>query len=226
MQQRCPITVVIADDHRLFRESLRTLLETDGDISVVGEANNGREAMTVVRTLRPDLLLLDFAMPVMGGLAMLRELSTLTPAVRTLVLTAGVADSDLVEALRLRARGVLLKQSSPELLFRSIRAVVAGEYWVGRDRIGDLIEQMRAGGAVREKPGTRAVPGFTRRQLDVVAAIANGLTNREIAERFSISPRTVKYHLTQIFEQTGVSNRLELALYAVEHRLDRAGDER
>ena len=123
--------VVIADDHPIFRAALRKLLETDPGIRVVGEAGDGRDAIRMVSALRPDLLLLDLVMPVKGGLDTLQELSTMDSPTRTLLLAAEVADSDLVEALQFGARGIVMKQSASELLFKSIRTVMAGQSWIG-----------------------------------------------------------------------------------------------
>jgi two-component system, NarL family, nitrate/nitrite response regulator NarL len=217
---RSPITVVIADDHQMFREALRKLLETDPLVHVVGEAANGRDAINLAKALRPDILLLDLLMPVTPGLAALRELATLTPPVRTLLLTAEVGDADVIEALQLGARGIVMKHSATDLLFKSIHTVMAGQYWVGRECVGNIIESMRE----RAQTSGTAVPqptfGLTARQLEIVSAIVAGSTNHDIAQQFSISSKTVKYHLTKMFDRLGVSNRIELALFAVQHRLD------
>jgi two-component system, NarL family, nitrate/nitrite response regulator NarL len=211
----CAIRVVIVDDHQLFRESLKRLLETDSNISVVGEAASGREAIRLVANLKPDILLLDLNMPEMPGLAVLRQLSESKATVRTLMLVADAEDSEVIDALELGARGVLMKQSATELLFKSLRAVMAGECWIGHDRVAPLVEKVRARHAANGAALT-----FTPRQLDILSALASGATTRDISRQLKVSPTTVKYHLTHLFDKTGLSNRVQLALFAVEHQLD------
>ena len=214
------IRVLIADDHPLFREAVRKLLESDPGFDVVAEVGTGRDAIRVARELSPDIVLLDLMMPDTPGLAALPELAQLEPRVRTLVLSAEVGDADVVHALRLGARGVVLKHASTELLMKAIRSVIAGEYWIGRAYIADLIDSMRERiertGAVPQRPTF----GLTPRQLEIASAIVEGATNQDIAQQFSISAKTVKYHLTNMFDKLGVSNRVELARFAVQQRLE------
>jgi len=212
------VTVVIADDHPLFREALKKLIEVDPGLRVVGEANDGREAIKLVRELKPDVLLLDLVMPVCPGLETLRELSSIASPVRTLLLTAEVGDSDVIDALQLGARGVVMKHSASALLFKSIRTVMAGQYWVGRECMGDVIDKMRLRASAPEL--RRRTFGLTPRELEVVFTVVGGYPNTEIAQKFSISVKTVKHHLTNIFDKLGVSNRLELELFAVQHHLE------
>jgi DNA-binding NarL/FixJ family response regulator len=219
-------TVLIADDHQLFRQSLCKLLESGHEFRVVGEASTGMEAIPLARDLRPDIVLLDRVMPIMCGLTVLRELAKLTHPIRTLVLTADASESDIVQALELGARGVLLKQATSDMLFRSLRAIMAGEYWVGRECVGEIVQRMRARALPADAPSHQPAFGFTSRQLEIVSALAAGASNRDIAKQFSISATTVKYHLSHMFDKAGVSNRVELALFALQHRLNPTLDPR
>jgi len=212
------IRIVVADDHPIFREGLIKLLETKPDLRVVGAANDGDEALKLVAELEPDLLLLDLAMPRMTGLAALRELRDRSLRARTILLTASVAKAEIVTALQLGARGVVLKESASELLFRSIRVVMDGQYWLGRDRVADLVTTLRELSVSTPPPSPKNF-GLTPRELEVVAVIVGGYSNSDIAVKLSISEKTVKHHLTNISEKLGVSNRLELASFALHHNL-------
>jgi two-component system nitrate/nitrite response regulator NarL len=216
-----PIRILIADDHLIFRAGLRRLLEAEPGFLVVGEATNGEETVRRVRELLPDILLLDLAMPGVPGLEALRQLDEAASPVRTILLTAAIEKEELVKALQLGARGLVMKESAIDLLFRSIRSVSAGEYWVGRQRVSDLLDSLRA-----KVVPTAAAPaaarkrfGLTPRELEITTTIAAGYSNKEIAKRLTISEDTVKHHLSSIFDKTGVSSRLELALFAVNHQL-------
>ncbi len=216
---RPPYRIVIADDHPIFRDGLRRLLELDPAFVVVGEAADGGEAIKLVKQLGPDVLLLDLAMPRVPGLETLAELAKAKTPVRTILLTAQIERPQIVEALQLGARGIVLKESATELLMESIRLVMAGKYWVGRESVSDLVAKLRElmprGG---EEPSSRRY-GLTPREMEVISAIVAGYTNKDIAQKFAISEQTVKHHLTNIFDKVGVSNRLELALFAVNHHL-------
>jgi two-component system nitrate/nitrite response regulator NarL len=216
----CPdsIRVLIADDHPIFRKGLRTLLEAEHGFTVVGEAGGGEEAIRLAQQLKPDILLLDLAMPGVSGMDALAELAAAPTPVRIILLTAGIEKAEIVKALQLGAAGVVLKSAATELLFKSIRSVIAGQHWIGRDAVTDLVQALRAQLEPPEKPARERFR-LTPRELEITSAVVSGLSNKEIARKFSLSEDTVKHHLTNIFDKMGASNRLELALFAVHHRL-------
>lgn len=194
------------------------LLETKGDLQVVGMAADGEEALKLVMALEPDLLLLDLAMPRMAGLVALRELRDRSVSTRIILVTAAIDRTEIITALQLGAHGVVLKESASEVLFRSIRAVMSGHYWVGRNRVTDLAATLRDLQGAHARPSRKHF-GLTPRELEIISVILGGYSNHDIAQKFSISEKTVKHHLTNIFDKLGVSNRLELALFALHHNL-------
>ena len=213
-----PVRILLADDHPIFRDGLRRLLETEPGFHVVGEASDGAEAVAMARKLKPDLLLLDLAMPRHPGLEAVRELGSSGTATRILLLTAAVEKEQIVEALQLGARGVVLKESATQLLLNSIHAVMAGHYWVGREIISNLVEYLRGLLSPAATPKQKKF-GLTPRELEVVSAVVAGYTNKDIAAHYGISEDTVKHHMSNIFDKLGVSTRLELALFAVHQDL-------
>jgi two-component system nitrate/nitrite response regulator NarL len=216
---RDEIRIVIADDHPIFRRGLSSLLEAESGFVVVGEAGDGEEAVRLARSLKPDILLLDLSMPGVSGMAALSELSQAGVSVRTIVLTASIDKSEIVKALQLGAAGVVLKTSSPELLFKSIRAVMDGQHWIGRDVVSDLVASLRNHMTLPAEKPARERFGLTPREMEITSAVVAGFSNKEIARKFVLSEDTVKHHLSNIFDKVGASNRLELALFAVHHRL-------
>jgi DNA-binding NarL/FixJ family response regulator len=210
--------ILIADDHTIFRDGLRRLLESEPEFQVTGEAADGVEALQLSQQLKPDVLLLDLAMPRMPGLETLRELSTQGSPVRTILLTAAIEKKQIVEALQMGARGVIMKDAATTLLMKGIRTVMNGQFWVGREAVADMVSYLRDKVSQTPPPPAKAY-GLTKRELEILSTIVSGLSNKEIAQKFSLSEDTVKHHLTNIFDKVGVSSRLELALFAINHRL-------
>jgi two-component system nitrate/nitrite response regulator NarL len=219
--KKSPIRIVIADDHPIFRDGLRRLLEAESGLKVIGEACDGAEAVKLARQLKPDIMLLDLSMPRMPGLEALKDLSTGTGAngVRVILLTAAAEKHQIVEALQLGARGVVLKDSATQLLLKSIHTVMTGEYWVGRESVSNLVQYLRTLVQSSGEEAKQKKFGLTPRELEIVSAVVAGYSNKEIAEYFKISEDTVKHHLSNIFDKLGVSTRLELALFAVNQSL-------
>jgi two-component system nitrate/nitrite response regulator NarL len=215
------VRILIADDHPIFRDGLKRLLEAEHEFKIVGEACDGIEAVKLVRQLKPEILLLDLAMPRRPGLDALRELSagTESSSVRVILLTAAAEKDQIVEALQLGARGVVLKDSATQILLKSIRAVMNGEYWVGRESVSNLVQYLRNLVDSSTTDMKRKRFGLTPRELEIISAVVAGYANKEVAEHFKISEDTVKHHLSNIFDKLGVSTRLELALFAVNQSL-------
>ncbi|HEU5404167.1 MAG TPA: response regulator transcription factor [Terriglobales bacterium] len=204
------VRIVIADDHSLVRNGLRRILETEPDFKVVGEASDGDEALACIRKLTPDVLLLDLAMPRTDGLQVLRELRLMPHSVNVVMLTAAIDRNQINEAVRLGAHGVVMKTSAIDVLIKSIRCVMDGQYWLDRSTLAEI---------VRSPAPSDSKFGLTERELQLVALISAGGSNKEIAESLGITEATVKRHLANVFDKTGVSTRLELAVFAMNHGL-------
>ena len=210
------IRILIADPHPIFRDCVRMLLESEGSCQVVGGAGDPASAVKMTLQLKPDILLFDLAMPFHPAM---RELSCLSSQVRVIGLTAANEKDRILEALRLGARGVLLRDSTTQLLFKSIRTVMAGQYWLGRESVSEIVEVFRDLRCPCGGESQRETFGLTPRELEIVGTVVAGYTNKDIAQKFSLSEQTVKHHLTNIFDKLGVYSRLELALFAVNHHL-------
>ena len=213
--EREKIRVLVADDHAMFREGLCRLIEADGDIEVVGQAGDGQECLEMIKKTKPDVLLLDLKMPNLGGLGVLNALKKSKSPLDAIILTASEDEKDFVEAVREGARGVVLKQAASESLLEGIRKVHRGEMWLDQRIVAGVMDAM-------SKPDSGASPRrtlLTDRELEIVTLVAQGLRNKDISEQLSITEQTVKNHLHNIFDKLGVSDRLELALYALHHRL-------
>jgi two-component system, NarL family, nitrate/nitrite response regulator NarL len=212
-----PIRLVVAHHMPIVRHGLQLLLESRGTVSVVGEACDGIQAVDVARQAQPDILLIDLAMPA-GGIDLLRLLATAAESVRPIVL-AEAGDSTLGVALRAGARGIVLKQSTVAMLFKSLETVMRGEYWLIDDRAATEIEALRRMSVERNGHNGKNRFRLTRREMQIVAAVADGDSNKAIGERLSVTEDTVKHHLSNIFDKVGVFSRLELAMFAIHHGL-------
>lgn len=209
------VRIVIADVHPIFRDGLKRLLESDPGLEIVGESPEGTAAAALVRDACADILLLGLSASEPGIPAALAALPSANP-VRTILLTNGIDRPQVTRALQLGAQGVIPRDSTPEVLFKSIHSVMDGHFWVGRGCVPDVKPGLRELEVARRR--SRAF-GLTRRELDIVRAVVDGCTNREIAERSSISENTVKSHIAHIFNKLGASNRVELAMFASHHCL-------
>jgi two-component system, NarL family, nitrate/nitrite response regulator NarL len=216
VQSRIKITLLIADDHAIFRDGLRKLLDSEEEIIIVGEAGNGAECIKMLGKLKPDILLLDLRMPDTDGFAVLEQINFDTIPTRVIVLTAAEDDRDVVRAMRLGARGVLLKESAIDLLVKSIYRVHAGEIWLDSHMTAEVINTFSASSQSGARSEKRLL---SDREMEIVQLVAQGFQNKEIGKELFISENTVKNHLHNIFDKIGVSDRLEMMLYAIHHRL-------
>src|SRR5579863_526257 len=222
-----PIRIVIADDHPIFRDGLKQLLSREADFQVVAEVGHGDDVLPAIETHGPDILLLDLKMPGTHGLTILQKLQLSgNSATRVIVLTASEDKSEFVQAMKLGTCGIVLKQSPTDLLFKSIRKVHAGEIWLDSDTTAAVMQQFATGSEDFSPPPGAANNGRSRersplsqREREIVALVAQGFKNKEMAEKMFISEQTVKNHLHNIFDKLGVSDRLELALYAIHRKL-------
>ncbi len=214
---RKTIRVVLADDHPIVRDGLRKLLMLEDDIEVVGEAGDGREVVRVVEETSPDVVVLDLRMPNMDGLAALQALNQLPKRPRVIVLTASEDKNEFVQAMKLGCSGIVLKQTAPDLIVKSIRKVNSGEIWLDSHTTAAVMRQFAAPGELMGVTGakSRERSPLSQREREIVGLVAQGYKNREMAEKMFISEQTVKNHLHNIFDKLGVSDRLELALYAI-----------
>ncbi|HUE25004.1 MAG TPA: response regulator transcription factor [Bryobacteraceae bacterium] len=220
------IRIVVADDHPIFRDGLCRLLALEADFEVVAQAQDGRQVLDVLQQYEPDILLLDLKMPGMDGLGTLQKLQNSKHKTRVIVLTASEDKNEFVQAMKLGTSGIVLKQSATDLLIKSIRKVNAGEIWLDSHTTAAVMRQFATG--ADEAPAVGAPVSSSRerersllsaREREIVALVAQGFKNKEMAEKMFISEQTVKNHLHNIFDKLGVSDRLELALYAIHNNL-------
>jgi DNA-binding NarL/FixJ family response regulator len=214
------ISVVIADDQKMVRAGLRMVIETEPDLRVVGEAGDGVEAVTLTRRLRPDVVLMDIAMPRQDGLAATRALLAAPNPPRIIVLTTFDTDENLYRALQAGASGFLLKVSSPEHLITAVRVVAAGEALL------DPAVTTRVISAFAGRPGPTTPPeldALTPRETDVLRLLARGMSNAEIAAELVVGEATVKTHVARVLMKLGLRDRVQAVVYAYESGLVQAG---
>jgi DNA-binding NarL/FixJ family response regulator len=209
----------VISENEIYRDGLRALLETEPDFSVVGRAADCAEAAELARHWRPDVLLLDLATSTLPKGGTLKTLANTCATARLIMLMPRIKKSAAAEAVRVGVRGIVVKGVTVKLFFKSIRMVVAGQYWVDREIVTDLAQSLRtASSSAADAPRPRHF-GLTGRELQIVSLLISGLANKEIADSCGIRERTVKQHLTNVFDKVGVSNRLELVLFALQEGL-------
>ena len=225
-RRKKPIRVVIADDHPIVRDGLKKLLALEDDVEVVGEAGDGREVLERVQQLEPDVLLLDLRMPNIDGLSALQALQQSNRNTKVIVLTASEDKNEFVQAMKLGCSGIVLKQTAPDLIVKSIRKVHAGEIWLDSHTTAAVMRQFSSPSelAAAGQGKARERSPLSQREREIVALVAQGYKNKEMAEKMFISEQTVKNHLHNIFDKLGVSDRLELALYAIHKGLHLTGE--
>jgi two-component system nitrate/nitrite response regulator NarL len=215
-QPRALVRIVIANNHSILRAGLRSLIEGEPDFRIVGEADCTKDTVAIVAQRKPDLALLDAAISESSGLDALEQLRGF-PASRVILLTTSVEPTFFVRALQLGARGVVLRDTAAPLLFKCIRVVMGGEYWIPRGVIPSLLQLLLR---LPLAEGARPLRiGLTDRERNILELVVAGHTNREISQKLTVTSDTVKHHLTSIFDKTGASNRLELALFALHRQL-------
>jgi NarL family two-component system response regulator LiaR len=204
-----PIRILIADDHPVVREGLRGLVATEPGMLVIGEASDGVEAVERSCALKPDIILLDLAMPHKDGLTAISEIKTAAPDARILVLTSFAEDSKIFPAIKAGANGYLLKDSSPQELLQAIHKVYNGESPLDSHVAKKIVER------ISQPEGSRTEDLLTEREKQVLRLVAQGLSNEEIAEKIVTTERTVRSHVSSILEKLQLENRTQAALYAL-----------
>jgi len=212
--------VLLADDDPLVRAAVGVLFAHHKGFSVVGEATNGEEAVAMAGSLKPDLLLLDLNMPKKAGLEALRDLGAAVPNMRTVLLTVSIEKRQILEALQLGARGIVLKEAARTVLIEAVNTVMSGMYWINQHSVADVrhvIDELRPSNG----SGTGKDLQLTPKETQIIGYIVEGCTNKDIARSLTTSEQVVKNHLGKIFDKLGVFNRLELALYAIDNGMAR-----
>lgn len=208
-----PVTILVADDHPLFRDGVRALLATVPDCELVGEAASGDEAVALAAQLQPDVVLMDIRMPGLDGIEATRRIVDTSPHIGVLVLTMFEDDGSVFAAMRAGARGYVLKGANQEEIVRAVRAIAAGEAIFGADIARRLMDYFAT---PRPDLPARAFPDLTEREREVLELIARGLANADIARRLFLSPKTVRNHVSNIFSKLQVADRAQAIVRARE----------
>lgn len=216
------IRVVIAAEEPIVRYGIRRLLEAEKDLNVIGEAAASSELLRLTHDLKPDVLMLDLAI-FDSGLSVLCDLASRHPQLRTIVMIAAAEKHRIADAFKRGAHGILFKDSATHLLPNCVRGVIAGQYWAGAKGVPTIVEAIHGFMLHRNGGNTPKRYGLTPRELEIIATIVTGCSNKDVGQKFAIAERTVKHHLSNIYDKLGVSNRLELAVFAVNHRLEGDG---
>ena len=209
------IRVLLIEDHVIFRQGLVEVLNHEKDMTVVGEVSRVSEALPLLTGLKPDILILELRLPGHDGLELLPKVPQLSETTRCIILANSNHERDVVESTRLGSRGYLLKSTPTATILSCIRSVAAGQIWLETQHMEMILTTLREGG----RRGSTHPLRLSQREKDVVASVLCGLRNKEIAAELNISEKTVKNHLSKIFDKLGVSDRLELALYVLDKKL-------
>jgi DNA-binding NarL/FixJ family response regulator len=212
------ITVLIADGHPLVRVGVHNLLQGKENIRVVGEVEDGDETITETIDLLPDIVLLDLTMQRLPGLEAMRAIMNGYPKIKILLLNRVIRAQYIVEALQIGARGIVLHDHIEQDLEQAIQCVYEGGYWLGHERVEGLVSSLHLLMKERSSPEHKSY-GLTKREVQIVRCIVDGRSNRDIATQFELSEDTVKRHLSNVFDKVSVSNRLELAMFAISNHL-------
>jgi NarL family two-component system response regulator LiaR len=215
MGMKDQIRIVIADDHRLFREGIRLMLSKEEDMQIVGETVNGLQTVNMVSDLKPDVVLLDITMAEMNGIQIIPPIREKSPTTKALMLAAAVDEAMIFKSLKAGAKGYLSKDSNASELFKAIRAVHRGEMWIGRKFMSRFFDQEAIDDSKRGNSSATPKEELTQREQEILRHLTRGCTNKEIAQDLFISEKTVKTHLNSIFRKLKVTRRLQAILCAI-----------
>jgi DNA-binding NarL/FixJ family response regulator len=218
------IRVLVADDDRLVRTGIRTILTSAGDIEVVAEAEDGHAAVEAARQHRPDVALLDIRMPVLDGLDALAELQRLVPGTKVVMLTTFGADDYISRALRSGSSGFILKDSTPDELIGAVRSVASGQAYLSPKVTRRVVDQLSSGTGVPDPDAARRVAALAERERDILTLLAEGLSNGAIAQRLYMSEATIRTYVSRILAKLDCDNRVQAAILAHEAGLLRPDD--